>query len=107
MSGARPPALPGEPERRPGVPVRPGGRSRRPHHQRHRRHRLFDQLFGALGPPVILKGLITGSSLMAGAFFAKRFVLRLDAQAFRHVMDALLLISGLIMLYNAATASGE
>jgi uncharacterized membrane protein YfcA len=62
------------------------------------------QLFGALGPPVIVKGLITGSSLMAGAFLAKRFVLRLDAEVFRHVMDALLLISGLIMLYNAATA---
>jgi hypothetical protein len=42
---------------------------------------------------------------MAGAFLAKHFVLRLNADAFRHVMDVLLLISGLIMLYKAATTS--
>ena len=31
------------------------------------------QRFGALTPDVALKGLIAGSSLMAGAFIAKRF----------------------------------
>ena len=40
------------------------------------------QLFGALAPAVLAKGLITGSSVMAGAFIAKRFVLRLDPDAF-------------------------
>ena len=59
------------------------------------------QTFGALPPDIIVKGLITGSSLMAGAFLAKRFVLRLDAEVFRHVMDGLLLASGLTMLWNA------
>jgi hypothetical protein len=62
------------------------------------------QLFGALAPAVIVKGLITGSSLMAGAFIAKSFVLRLDPNVFRVVMDVLLLVSGLIMLWNATEA---
>jgi uncharacterized protein len=59
------------------------------------------QTFGALPPEIIVKGLITGSSLMAGAFIAKRFVLRLEPDVFRHLMDGLLLASGLIMLWNA------
>jgi uncharacterized protein len=61
-------------------------------------------VFGALPPAVLAKGLIVGSSLMAGAFIAKRFVVRLEAQSFRLLMDALLLASGLVMLWNAAQA---
>jgi uncharacterized protein len=60
------------------------------------------QRFGALTPEIALKGLIAGSSLMSGAFIAKRFVLRLDANVFRLVMDGIMLASGLSMLWNAA-----
>jgi uncharacterized protein len=60
------------------------------------------QLFGALPPAIIAKGLIVGSSLMVGAFVAKRFVLRLDPDAFRLLMDGLMLIAALAMLWNAA-----
>jgi uncharacterized protein len=63
------------------------------------------QRFGALTPDIALKGLIAGSSLMFGAFIAKRFVLRLDANVFRLVMDGIMLASGLSMLWNAAHAS--
>jgi uncharacterized protein len=49
-----------------------------------------------------LQGLIAGSSLMFGAFIAKRFVLKLDANVFRLVMDGIMLLSGLSMLWNAA-----
>jgi uncharacterized protein len=59
------------------------------------------QRFGALTPDIALKGLIAGSSLMFGAFIAKRFVLRLDANVFRLVMDGIMLASGLSMLINA------
>jgi uncharacterized membrane protein YfcA len=59
------------------------------------------QFFGALPYDVIVKGLIAGSSLMAGAFIAKPFVLRLDAESYRWMMDGLMLISGLAMLWNA------
>jgi uncharacterized membrane protein YfcA len=49
--------------------------------------------------PVIVQGLITGASLMAGAWLAKRFVLRLHPDRFRLLMDALMLVSGLTMLW--------
>lgn len=58
--------------------------------------------FGALPADVLVKGVISGSSLMAGAFLAKRFVLKLDAERFRLLMDALMLASGLTMLWAAA-----
>jgi len=48
-----------------------------------------------------VKGLITGSSLMAGTFVARRFVLRLDANSFRYMLDALMLVSGLAILWKA------
>jgi hypothetical protein len=60
------------------------------------------QHFGALTLDVALKGLIAGSSLMFGAFIAKRFVLRLEPEVFRRVMDGIMLIAGLSMLWNAA-----
>jgi uncharacterized membrane protein YfcA len=59
------------------------------------------QRFGALTWDVALKGLVAGSSLMFGAFIAKRFVLRLDANVFRLVMDAIMLAAGVSMLWNA------
>ncbi len=60
------------------------------------------QRFGALTPDVAIKGLIAGSSLMFGAFIAKRFVLRLEPDIFRLVMDAIMLAAGLSMLWDAA-----
>jgi uncharacterized membrane protein YfcA len=63
------------------------------------------QRFGALSAEVALKGLITGSSLMIGAFVAKRLVLRLDPNAFRLLMDGIMLAAGLSMLWNALHSS--
>ncbi len=63
------------------------------------------QRFGALTPDVALKGLIAGSSLMVGAFVAKRFVLKLDPNVFRLVLDGIMLMAGLSMLWNAVHAS--
>jgi hypothetical protein len=54
--------------------------------------------YGALPLAIVAKGLIIGSTLMAGAFIAKRFVLRMDAARFRLLMDGLLLLSGLTLL---------
>ena len=59
------------------------------------------QRFGALTPDIALQGVIAGSSLMFGAFIAKRFVLRLDENVFRLVMDGIMLAAGLSMLWNA------
>src|SRR5436189_370569 len=64
---------------------------------------IFQQ-FGALTSDVALKGLIAGASLMSGAFIAKRFVLRLEPEVFRRVMDGIMIAAGLAMLWTAATA---
>ncbi len=61
--------------------------------------------FGALNWDVAIKGLIAGSSLMVGAFVAKRFVLKLDPNVFRLVLDAIMIMAGLSMLWNAVHAS--
>jgi uncharacterized membrane protein YfcA len=60
----------------------------------------FRQL-GALPLPAIVQGLVIGSSVMAGAFVGKAVVQRMSASAFQHVLDALLLCSGLSMLWAA------
>lgn len=60
------------------------------------------QSLGALPAETLGKGLITGSSLMAGAFIAKHFVRQLDANRFRLLMDGLLLAAGVTMLWAAA-----
>jgi len=57
--------------------------------------------FGALPLEIVLKGLAIGSTLMAGAFIAKRFVLKMDADQFRLLMDGLMLASGLTLLGTA------
>ena len=60
----------------------------------------FEQ-FGALTRDVAIKGLIAGSSLMAGAFIAKPFLMKLNADVFRLVMDGIMIAAGLTMLWNA------
>ena len=59
---------------------------------------------GALPLEIVGKGLIIGSSLVAGAFIAKRLVLKLDGGRFKLLMDALLLVAGLTMLWAASTS---
>ena len=38
---------------------------------------------------------------MAGSFLAKRFVLKMEAERFRLLMDGLLVLSGLTMIWAA------
>jgi uncharacterized protein len=58
--------------------------------------------FGALPTDAVIKGLLIGSSLMAGSYIAKRFVLKLDPKQFRLLMDALMFVAGTTMLWSAA-----
>jgi uncharacterized membrane protein YfcA len=62
------------------------------------------QRLDALPPDIIFKGLIAGSSLFVGAFIAKRLVLRLNASSFHHLMEALMLVAGLSMFWNAVSS---
>jgi uncharacterized membrane protein YfcA len=63
----------------------------------------FERL-GALTPDIALKGLIAGSSLMFGAFIAKRFVLKLEPDIFRLIMDVMMIFAGISMLWTGATS---
>ena len=59
------------------------------------------QQFGALPSSVLIKGLLTGSSLTVGAFIAKRFVLKLTPNDFRVIMEGLMFVSGSALLLAA------
>jgi uncharacterized protein len=57
--------------------------------------------FGALPVRAITQGLIVGASVMAGSFIGRAVVLRLSTSAFQHLLDGLMLCSGLTMLWGA------
>jgi uncharacterized membrane protein YfcA len=57
--------------------------------------------FGAMPPPIFIKGLLVGSSLMAGTFIGKVVMIKLSDQAFQHLLDGLLLCSGIALLWAA------
>lgn len=56
---------------------------------------------GALPWDVIVKGLIIGSTVTAGSFIAKRFVLRLDPAHFRLLIEVVMCVAGVSMLATA------
>jgi len=56
---------------------------------------------GALPDDIIMKGLIVGSSLMAGSWIAKQFLQKMDESQFRGLMDILLFVAGASMLAGA------
>jgi len=56
---------------------------------------------GALSAGTLLQGLIVGSSLMAGTCAGKALVVRISPHAFSLLLDALMLCSGLSLLWAA------
>ena len=62
---------------------------------------LTFRALGALSLQTLAQGLVVGTSLMGGAFIARRLVLRLDVSRFQQMMDGLLLLAGLVMLWAA------
>lgn len=59
---------------------------------------------GALPGPAIAQGLVIGAAVMVGSFAGKAVVLRMSLPRFERVLDALLVCSGLSLLWAAATA---
>jgi uncharacterized protein len=57
--------------------------------------------FGALPTDIIIKGLISGSSVMAGTYTARLIVERLSVTAFQYMLDIVMVISGLALLWQA------
>ena len=58
---------------------------------------------GVLPPEILIKGLITGLTLMAGTVISKRFLVKFTPEHFRLLMDGLMLLSGAVMLWAALT----
>jgi hypothetical protein len=59
------------------------------------------QQFGALPAQVVAQGLITGAAIMAGTFCARGIVARMSANTFRFIVDALMVSSGVSLLWAA------
>ena len=57
--------------------------------------------FGALPTDIVLKGLIAGSSVMAGTYTARLIVERLSIATFQRLLDGVMLVSGLALLWAA------
>jgi len=57
--------------------------------------------FGALPTDIILKGLITGASVMTGTYAAKLLVERLSIATFQRLLDGVMLISGVALIWAA------
>lgn len=57
---------------------------------------------GALPPPAMLKGVLIGLAVMAGAFVGRAVLLRMSSRAFQLALDAMLFVAGLSMLWAAA-----
>ena len=53
---------------------------------------------GALPLEIVVQGFIVGTTLLAGAFIAKRYVKQLAPDRFRYLMDAVMLAAGLVMV---------
>lgn len=60
------------------------------------------QALGALPLEVVAQGGIVGLTLMAGSFIGRSIVLALSPGAYRTLIDALMLVSGLTLLWAAA-----
>jgi uncharacterized membrane protein YfcA len=59
------------------------------------------QQFGAMPTDIIIKGLISGSSVMAGTYTARLIVERLSVAIFQRLLDGVMVISGLALLWAA------
>jgi uncharacterized membrane protein YfcA len=55
--------------------------------------------FGALPMDIVIKGLISGSSVMAGTYTARLIVERLSVATFQRVLDGVMIVSGLALLW--------
>jgi uncharacterized membrane protein YfcA len=57
--------------------------------------------FGALPMDIVIKGLISGSSVMAGTYTARLIVERLKVSTFNRLLDVVMLLSGCALLWAA------
>lgn len=56
---------------------------------------------GALPTDIVIKGLITGSSVMTGTYLSRLLLERLSLAVFQRLLDGVMLLSGLALLWAA------
>lgn len=61
--------------------------------------------FGALPWDTVARGLIVGSSMMAGAWVAKRFLAHMEAHQFQRIMDWALAVAGATLVWSAVSGT--
>jgi uncharacterized protein len=61
--------------------------------------------FGALPTQTIWRGLLIGTSLMAGAWISKRIVERMDASQYQWVLEGMMIAAGLFIFHGAMVAA--
>lgn len=59
---------------------------------------------GALSGEIVVQGLIVGASLMVGTFIGKGVVGRIPGHRYAHLIDALILCSGVSLLWAAVSS---
>lgn len=59
------------------------------------------QQFGAMPRDIVIKGLISGSSVMAGTYTARLIVERLSVSTFQRLLDGVMIASGAALLWAA------
>jgi uncharacterized membrane protein YfcA len=57
--------------------------------------------FGAMSLDIVIKGLISGSSVMAGTYTARLIVERISVTTFQYMLDVVMVISGIALLWQA------
>ncbi|HTR84593.1 MAG TPA: sulfite exporter TauE/SafE family protein [Reyranella sp.] len=57
--------------------------------------------FGALPSEIVLQGLITGSSVMAGTYLSRLLMERLSLHVFQRLLDGVMLLSGGALIWAA------
>jgi hypothetical protein len=61
---------------------------------------------GALPPEVVARGLLIGAAMMLGSWGAKGFVAAMDGAAFQRLLEALMIVAGVVMMVGAVTGAG-
>jgi uncharacterized membrane protein YfcA len=56
---------------------------------------------GALPLSIFVEGVLVGSTLTLGAFIGKAVVLRMNTSTFEHLLDAMMLCSGVSLIWVA------
>ncbi len=62
------------------------------------------ETLGAMPLPVLISGVLVGSTLIAGMIIGKKFVITMSEKTFNRLIDAMLLLAGVSLLFDLLSA---